>query len=127
MVVMKQARKLIGPTDNLRFATARRLNRWPQLFGATNRHREINAKMRQPLHELRCAARCRMDHVQNTRLRIAGRQLSVRCQVGKFWAHRKSECFNFLRRDSGSPEYCGTLFVWSEEIVGIAAVPNSIH
>ena len=113
MALVKHTRKLLRPTDNFRLATTCRFDRLPESTGAADGHCETDAKTGKSLHQFRCARRGGMDHVQNAALRIVGRHVSVLRKVSKFWAYRKSECFDLLWCDSRCLQHCGTRFVWN--------------
>ena len=129
MAFVKHAREFVRPPENHRVAIACRLfNRRAQPVGATDGHRKIDAKTGKPPHKLRCAAGRGMDHVENAAPGIiAGREGAILREISKFGIDGKSECFDFLRRNATRAYDSCTLLIGREEIVGIAAVPNSIH
>jgi hypothetical protein len=48
------------------------------------------------------------------------------CRIGKLRTNRKPEYFNFLWRDFPCSQDRGALFVWSEEVIGGAAIPDVV-
>jgi hypothetical protein len=47
-------------------------------------------------------------------------------RIGKLRTNRKPEYFNFLWRDFPCSQDRGALFVWSEEVIGGAAIPDVV-
>ena len=53
--------------------------------------------------------------------------MSIFGEISKFWVHRKSEYLDFFQRDSHSLQNGGTLFIWSEEVIGGTAIPSRVN
>src|SRR5262249_2691431 len=90
-------------------------------------HSEIDTEISEPVCQFRCATSGRMDHVQNTALRVARRQHVIRlCGVGKFRTYRKAKHLYFFRGDSSCPQNGCALLVCNNEIISVRPIPYCV-
>src|SRR5436309_9314805 len=118
MIFAKQTRHLIGPTEDIDVAVARRfLDRPVKFLVATHGHSLLNIEVDKFPHELRRAARAGVNDIENTRNDFY-RRLSISGEISKPWADWKTEYFNFFRRDPAIVNDGRALFVGDEKVIG---------
>jgi len=118
---------LIGPADDIDFASARRsLHRPPQPFIAPNRDRELDLETEKFIDDLGRFLGAGVDHIKNTTVARAG-QLSPWVEVRKFGINRKSKCFDQVGGDPSGAHDQRALLVGDEKIVGRASEPDGVH